>query len=90
MNQEPVQLPHKLTLNERSSLTLTGVSQVVRFEESCVVLETQLGTLVIHGKDLELKTLSIEGGQGAGKGHICAMIYQEPRQRGGVLRRLVK
>lgn len=53
MNQEPVQLPHKLTLNERSSLTLTGVSQVVRFEESCVVLETQMGTLVIHGKDLE-------------------------------------
>ena len=90
MNQEPVQLPHKLTLNERSSLTLTGVSQVVRFEETCVVLETQLGTLVIHGKDLELKTLSIEGGQVAVEGHICAMIYQEPRQRGGVLRRLVK
>ena len=90
MNQEPVQLPHKLTLNERSSLTLTGVSQVVRFEESCVVLETQLGTLVIHGKGLELKTLSIEGGQVAVNGHICAMIYQEPRQRGGVLRRLVK
>ena len=88
MNQEPVQLPHKLTLNERSSLTLTGVSQVVRFEETCVVLETQLGTLVIHGKDLELKTLSIEGGQVAVEGQIFALIYEEPRQDGW-LRRLL-
>lgn len=73
-------LPHKLQLSERSKLTMTGVTEVVSFEENAVVLHTALGTLVIQGRELKLKTLSLEGGQVAVDGNISAMIYEEPRQ----------
>lgn len=85
---EPMQLPHKLTLNGRSHLTMTGVTEVVSFDNSAVVLRTELGTLMIHGQDLQLKTLSTEGGQVAVEGNVAALIYEEPKNQGGWKRRL--
>jgi sporulation protein YabP len=76
------QLPHKLSLEERSRLTMTGVTEVVSFQETSVVLHSSLGTLIIQGNDLKLKTLSLEGGQVAVDGHISAIIYEEPRSGG--------
>ena len=81
-------LPHKLTLTERKSMTLTGVTEVVSFDENAVVLKTCLGDLVIHGQNLQLKNLSLEGGQVAVEGSISALIYQQSR-KSGALRRLL-
>ena len=72
--------PHKLTLNERKSLTMTGVTEVLRFEDTAVVLATALGTALIQGRELKLKTLSLEGGQMAVEGQIDAVSYEEPRE----------
>ena len=82
------QFPHKLTLNERKSLTMTGVTEVVSFEESLVVLNTSLGVLTVQGSQLQLKNLSLDGGNVAVDGSIAALHYEEPRQPGGWARRL--
>lgn len=81
------QLPHKLTLDERKKLTMTGVTEVVSFEENAVMLRTALGTLIVHGRELQLKNLSLDGGQVAVEGRISALIYEEPKS-GGWLSRL--
>jgi len=81
-------LPHKLSLSERSVLTMTGVTEVVSFDETAVVLKTCLGTLMVQGQQLQLKTLSTDGGQMAVEGHISALVYEEPKAAGGILRRL--
>lgn len=86
---EREQMPHKLTLLERSRLTMTGVTEVVSFDDGAVVLRTALGTLVVQGQELKLRTLSPEGGQVAVEGQISALQYDEPRQRGGWLSRLM-
>lgn len=80
---EEAHLPHKLQLNERTSLTMTGVAEVVSFDENTVVLQTSLGLLVIQGQQLQLKNLTLEGGQVAVEGSIRALSYEEPRQTGG-------
>ena len=80
---------HRLTLEERSRLTMTGVSEVVSFEDTYVVMHTTLGTLTVQGQDLQLKNLSAEGGQVAVEGKIASMSYEEPRASGGWLRRLM-
>ena len=77
---EEAHLPHKLQLNERTSLTMTGVAEVVSFDENTVVLQTSLGLLVIQGQQLQLKNLTLEGGQVAVEGSIRALSYEEPRQ----------
>ena len=75
-------LPHKLQMSERKNLTMTGVTEVVSFDEGCVVLQTSLGLLVGQGQQLQLKNLSLEGGQVAVEGSISALSYEEPRQSG--------
>lgn len=83
MASENLHFPHKLTLNERKNLTMTGVTEVVSFDDTAVVLQTGLGTLEVQGQELKLKTLSIDGGQVAVDGHISALIYEEPRSSHG-------
>ena len=75
-------LPHKLQLSERKTLSMTGVTEVVSFDETCVVLQTSLGLLIVQGQQLQLKNLSLEGGQVAVEGDINALSYEEPRQGG--------
>lgn len=82
------QMPHDLTLRQRQKLALTGVTEVVSFDETAVVLQTGLGTLMVHGQGLQLKQLSTDGGQVSVDGSISALVYEEPRQ-GGWLRRLM-
>lgn len=85
---EPLQLPHKLILNNRKDLTVTGVTEVVSFDESATVLRTEQGILVVHGTGLQLKTLSTDGGQVAVEGAVSALIYEDTGSRGGWKRRL--
>ena len=81
-------LPHKLTLDQRNSLTMTGVTEVVSFDENAVIVGTDLGTLTVQGQHLQLKTLSVEGGQIVVEGEVSSLQYEEPRQKGGFLNRL--
>ena len=88
MSEDRIALPHKLTLDQRQTLTMTGVSEGVSFDDTAVVLRTQLGILRVHGKELKLQQLSPEGGQVAVSGTVTAMIYEQPRQQGSWLGRL--
>ena len=81
MDSQFPEFPHKLTLNERNTLTMTGVSEVVSFDETSVVLHTNLGTLEVLGQELKLKNLSPEGGQVTIHGQISVLSYEEPRER---------
>ncbi len=76
------QLPHSLQLKERRNLTMGGVTEVVSFDDTAVVLQTSLGTLIVQGQGLQLKTLTLEGGQVAVDGSISSLHYEEPRQGG--------
>ena len=85
---DQLQLPHKLTLQQREALSMTGVTEVVSFDENAVIVNTELGRLTVQGQQLQLKTLSVEGGQIAVEGNIAALQYEEPRQKGGWVHRL--
>ncbi len=89
MTEQQIPMPHKLTLNERKQLTVSGVTEVVSFDETAVIARTGLGTLVVQGKDLQLKTLLPEGGQVSVEGGISALIYEEPRSAGSLWKRLM-
>lgn len=88
MAQEEITMPHKLVLNERAQLTMSGVTEVMSFDDTAVVLRTALGVLTVQGSQLQLKNLSLDGGNVAVDGSIAALHYEEPRQPGGWARRL--
>ena len=70
---------HNLSLRERKALSVTGVLEVVSFDEGCVVLKTELGTLVVQGQQLQLKTL--EQGNVSVEGEICGLHYTQETSR---------
>ena len=79
-------LAHKLTLEERGRLNLTGAREVIRFEESLVELGTDQGILVIQGNGLRLKCLSVEDGAVVIQGQIDLLAYDVPRKSRGLFR----
>ncbi len=90
MAEDRLPLPHKLTLNERKNLTLTGAAEVISFDENAVILKTSLGVLTVQGQALHLKTLSPENGQVTVDGQISALFYEEPRASGGLFQKLFR
>ena len=84
-----LELPHRLVLEGRSKLTLTGVTDVESFDENTVVLHTTRGTLVLRGRQLHLSLLSLDGGQVHVDGTVDSMVYEDDqRTAGGFLARL--
>ena len=89
-NEQNRTQPHELRLDDRSRLSVSGVSEIESFDDSTVVLHTARGVLVIRGGELRLKTLSIDGGQVAVNGTIDSLSSEEAQKAGGFLRRLFR
>lgn len=80
---------HRLELVGRERLTVTGVEDVERFDESGIVMSTSAGILVISGEELHIGKLALEGGELHVDGRIDAVTYEEESGgRGGWFSRL--
>ena len=80
---------HRLEMDGRERLTISGVEDVERFDETIIVMSTVAGTLVVTGEELHIGKLSLEGGELHVDGHIDSLNYEEQGYgRGGLLRRL--
>ena len=69
--------PHKLSLDGRKKLTVSGVEDVERFDETTIVMATCAGTLIVTGEELHIGKLSLDGGELHVEGHIDALEYEE-------------
>lgn len=88
-DEKAMALPHRLVLEGRNKLAITGITEIESFDENAVVLHTTRGLLVIHGQELHLSQLSVDGGQATVNGTIDSMVYEDDvRTGGGFLSRL--
>ena len=85
-----IKTPHTLILENRQSITATGVSNVDSFDDQVVVAYTDYGELVIRGKDLKISKLSVETGELTLDGEIVSMSYSEPQPAGSVFSRIFR
>ncbi|MCI8481393.1 MAG: sporulation protein [Oscillibacter sp.] len=72
---------HRLELDGRERLTVSGVEDVERFDETGIVMATSAGLLVVTGEDLHIGKLSLDGGELHVDGRIDSISYEE--QGGG-------
>lgn len=86
---QSLQAPHKLTLEGRSKLAVSGVTDVESFDETMIVLDTNRGTLIIRGDGLHLQMLSLDGGQVSVDGTVDSMVYEDNTRKGGFFSRLL-
>ena len=89
MNDQNIMEVHRLELSGRERLTVSGVEDVERFDETGIVMSTTAGTLVVTGEDLHIGKLSLDGGELHVDGRIDSISYEDQCQsRGGFFGRL--
>jgi sporulation protein YabP len=88
--KKAVKVPHSLILENRRSLTATGVSNVDSFDEQTIVAYTDLGQLIIKGTDLKINKLNTETGELTLDGQVSSMSYTENQVSGGFFSKLFK
>ena len=81
---------HHVVLEERSSLSISGVEEVESFDENTISLSTCQGALIVRGQDLHIEKLSLDGGDLRVEGTIDALTYEERVQKGGFFSRLLR
>ena len=64
-------------LENRNKLSISGVNDVLSFDDQIVILETDLGMLTVKGDDLRINKLSIDTSEVVVEGNIYNLSYSE-------------
>lgn len=75
MDEKTGNRPHSCHLQNRAAVNLTGVREVVSFDENQVVMDTDMGLLTLKGKDLHVSRLTVEKGEVDVEGAVDSLAY---------------
>lgn len=66
-----------IVLENRERLNISGVLDVLSFDDQIVILETELGLLTIKGENIRINKLSIDTSDVTIEGEINQLAYSE-------------
>lgn len=81
---------HSLAMENRKTAALTGVSEVLAFDENQVILMTESGEIVLTGEGLHVTKLMLEEGHLTVEGKIDGVLYTQRAGRRSLFRRAGK
>ena len=84
---------HKLVLDRREKATVTGVKDVISFDEKEILLQTEFGKMTVKGEGLHVKRLTLEKGEAELEGQVNGLLYSavgSVEEEGGFLNRLFR
>lgn len=83
-----------IILENREKLNITGVLDVLSFDDQVVILETELGLLTVKGENIRINKLSLDSSEVTIDGEIYQMAYSEKESiekgGGGFLNKIFK
>jgi len=68
---------HKIILEERERLSITGVTEVIAFDDESITADTDMGVLVIRGEGLHIGKLNLDDGILQTEGEIESIEYTD-------------
>lgn len=63
MEERQASRQHKIILTNRGTCALNGISDILSFDVNEILLETEMGMLMIRGMDLHVNRLTLEKGE---------------------------
>ncbi len=70
-------MEHNVSMEKRELVHMTGIVDVLSFDEELIVSDTNMGTLLIGGNDLHVTKLDLDNGLLEIKGTIISINYEE-------------
>lgn len=77
MDEKIVSSNHRIMMNNREDMSITGVLDVLSFDEEMIVVDTDMGMLTIKGMELHIHKLNLEEGKLELDGDIEGITYSE-------------
>ena len=72
---------HEFCIKTRREMSISGVSDVISFDENDIHLITCCGEMFIEGKDMHIDVLDIDRGAVSLSGKIDAVYYSEEKEK---------
>ena len=66
-----------IILENRGKLSISGVLDVLSFDDQVVILETELGLLTVKGENIRINKLSIDTSEVIVEGNIFSLAYSD-------------
>ena len=82
-----------IILENREKLSISGVLDVLSFDDQIVILETQLGLLTVKGENLRINKLSLDTEEVIIDGEIYNLWYSEKdstQKSGGIFNKIFR
>ena len=82
-----------IILENRKKLTLTGVEEVISFDDEKILLNTKLGFLTIKGSELKMNKLDVQNGDVIIVGNVASIVYSSKeikKEKESILSKLFK
>lgn len=70
-----------LMLENRKKLTINGVIEVINFNENQILLNTDVGTMIIKGQDLRMNKLDVQNGDVLITGKVDSFVYTNDKSK---------
>lgn len=74
---EDTKVIQNILMESREKLTISGVSDVLSFDDQIVIVETDLGLLTIKGENLKINKLNIDTSDFILNGKISSLSYSD-------------
>ena len=69
---------HSLHIDRRENVLVTGMLDVISFDEESVIGETEMGVIIIRGGNLHVNRISLESGELSVTGEVESVTYESP------------
>ncbi len=82
-----------IILENRGKLSISGVNDVLSFDDQIVMVDTELGLLTIKGENLRINKLSIDTSEVIVEGEINYLAYSDKEQektKSGIISKIFK
>ena len=90
-NANIMQKNHKLCLDERENLLISGVLKVEAFSDKEITLITVMGKLIVKGENLHIEKLNLDTGEFISTGKVSSMVYYKTSvNKGSFIERVFK
>ena len=69
-----------LVLENRGKLSVSGVNDVLSFDDQVVMVDTELGLLTVKGENIRINKLSLDTAEVIIEGEISSLSYSQNKQ----------
>lgn len=87
---EEVRRGHSVIAEDRKKLALSGIKDVISFDEETLLLETVMGRLTVKGAGLHITNFDTASGELSAEGRLYAAVYTADESGGGFFSRIFR